>query len=161
MLLYGSGLRVDAGPAAGWGVGLLVALRGLGGAVDHLVGGPDAELARSQPRAGVRARGGLGIVLGSSVPRAAERVALALLAVATVVAAYALGGKLFPWLHVGGVIDLNHTDRFSRLRAPLDYWNALGLVCVVGGADRHARGRRAALPLRAAGGRRRCRWSCC
>ncbi len=70
-------------------------------------------------------------MLGSSLPRAAERAALGLLAVATVVALYALGGKLFPWLHIGGLIDLNHTDRFSRLRAPLDYWNALALVCVV------------------------------
>ncbi len=44
---------------------------------------------------------------------------------------YALGGKLFPGLEIPGLIDLNHTERFSRLRAPLDYWNALGMVCVL------------------------------
>ena len=61
----------------------------------------------------------------------AERVAIGYLAMATAVALYALGGKLFPWLRYPGLIDLNHTERFSRLRAPLDYWNALGLVCVL------------------------------
>ena len=74
---------------------------------------------------------GLGIALGSSLPRAAERVAIGYLAIATVIALYALGGKLFPWFEIPGLIDLNHTERFSRLRAPLDYWNALGLVCVL------------------------------
>ena len=58
-------------------------------------------------------------------------MALGYLAIATLVALYALGGKLFPWFEIPGLIDLNHTERFSRLRAPLDYWNALALVCVM------------------------------
>ena len=58
-------------------------------------------------------------------------MALGYLAIATLIALYALGGKLFPWLDIRGLIDLNHADRFSRLRAPLDYWNALALVCVM------------------------------
>ena len=74
---------------------------------------------------------GLAIALGSSLPRAAERVAIGYLAIATLVALYALGGKLFPWFEIPGLIDLNHTEQFSRLRAPLDYWNALALVCVL------------------------------
>ena len=80
----------------------------------------------------------LALVLGSSLPRAAERVALGYLAIATAVALYALGGKLFPWLEIPGILDLDHADRFSRLRAPLGYWNALGLVVRDGGADRAA-----------------------
>ena len=49
------------------------------------------------------------------------------------VAAYALGGKVAPWLSIPGLIDLDQTADFSRLRAPLGYWNALGLVCVLAG----------------------------
>src|SRR5204862_512550 len=47
---------------------------------------------------------------------------------AALVGLYALGGKLAPGVHIPGVIDLNHTHLFLRLRAPLDYWNALALV---------------------------------
>jgi hypothetical protein len=58
-------------------------------------------------------------------------VARGFLAVALAVALYALGGKVAPWVHIGP-LDLDQTAIFSRLRAPLDYWNALGLVCVLG-----------------------------
>ena len=50
------------------------------------------------------------------------------LAVAVLVALYAVGGKVAPGLHIADVIDLNHTRFIPRLRAPLDYWNALALV---------------------------------
>ena len=36
-------------------------------------------------------------------------------------------------LSIPGLIDLDQTADFSRLRAPLGYWNALGLVCVLAG----------------------------
>ena len=67
----------------------------------------------------------LGLAVGSRLERAVERIAVGWLIVAVAVALYALGGKLVPSL-------LNHTAVFSRLRAPLDYWNALALVCVLG-----------------------------
>ena len=73
----------------------------------------------------------LGVVLGSSLPRAVERVALGYLAVAVVVALYALGGKLAPWVEIPGLLDLDHANGISRLRAPIEYWNALGLFCVL------------------------------
>ena len=130
-LLYGSGLRVRASPGAGWGVALLVAFAGWAALSITWSIAPDESWLEANRALAYALVVALGMVLGSSLPRAAERVGLALLAIATVIALYALGGKLFPWLHVGGVIDLNHTERFSRLRAPLDYWNALGLVCVV------------------------------
>ena len=66
----------------------------------------------------------LAIALGSSLPRAVERIALGYLAIATVVALYALGGKVIP-----SVFD--HAMDISRLRAPLEYWNALALFCVL------------------------------
>ncbi|MEA2172016.1 MAG: hypothetical protein QOF76_5316 [Solirubrobacteraceae bacterium] len=73
-----------------------------------------------------------GLVIGSSLPRAAERVGIALAVGTLPVALYALGGKTIPGFHIGGLIDLNQTGYFSRLRAPLQYWNALAMVCVSG-----------------------------
>jgi hypothetical protein len=64
------------------------------------------------------------ILAGSSAPRAIERVAAGFLVIATAVAVWALAGKLFP-----GVVD--HATQISRLRAPLEYWNALALLCVL------------------------------
>ena len=73
----------------------------------------------------------IAVVLGSSLPRALERIALGYLAVAGLVALYALGGKLVPWVQIPGLLDLDHLDRISRLRAPIEYWNALALFCVL------------------------------
>jgi hypothetical protein len=69
----------------------------------------------------------LGLCLGASHPRALERLAVGWLVIAVGVALWAVGGKVAPWIAVGP-IDLNHTSGLSRLRAPLDYWNALALV---------------------------------
>src|SRR5919109_539093 len=74
---------------------------------------------------------GLGLVLGASLPRAAQRAALGWLAIATAVSLYALGGKLAPWLNVPGVFDLNPSTGISRLREPIGYWNALALFLVM------------------------------
>ena len=93
-LLYGSGLRVEASPAAGWGLALRSASR-LGRPLDHLVDRPRRELARAQPRADLRAGRRPGHRLGS-VSRARGANGPCRLAIATVIAAYALGGKLFP-----------------------------------------------------------------
>jgi tetratricopeptide (TPR) repeat protein len=64
-------------------------------------------------------------LLAGAAPRAVERVATGWLAIAVAVALYALGGKVLP-----GVLD--HATAIARLRSPLEYWNALGLVCVLG-----------------------------
>ena len=45
-------------------------------------------------------------------------------------AAYALGGKMLPELSIGP-IDLDQASQFARLRAPLGYWNALGMLMVM------------------------------
>jgi hypothetical protein len=70
------------------------------------------------------------LVAGSSLARPLERAALGFLVIATAVALYALAGKAIPGVHLGP-IDFNHTQFFSRLRAPLAYWNALALFCVL------------------------------
>jgi hypothetical protein len=69
---------------------------------------------------------GLGLVAASWYPDAVRHAALGFAGVAFVVALYALGGKVAPGLHAGPV-DLNQTVVLARLRAPLEYWNALGL----------------------------------
>ncbi|MDX6680695.1 MAG: hypothetical protein QOG94_734 [Solirubrobacteraceae bacterium] len=72
----------------------------------------------------------LAIAAGSSAPRAIERVAAGWLFVALACALYALGGKLIPSVNVLG-IEFDQTYIASRLREPLQYWNALALVCVL------------------------------
>ncbi len=72
----------------------------------------------------------LAMTLASSLPRAISRLAYGWLLVALACALYALGGKIMPGVEVLG-IDFDHTAITSRLRAPLEYWNALGLVMVL------------------------------
>jgi len=72
----------------------------------------------------------LAMTLASSVPRVVSRVAYGWLLVAVVCALYAVGGKIIPGVELLG-IDFNHAALASRLRAPLEYWNALGLVMVL------------------------------
>ncbi len=72
------------------------------------------------------------LAAASRVAAPAELAARGLLAVVLAAALYALGGKVIPWAHITGLFDLNQTVIFSRLRAPLGYWNALGLLCVIG-----------------------------
>ncbi|MEA2372613.1 MAG: hypothetical protein QOH12_3007 [Solirubrobacteraceae bacterium] len=75
---------------------------------------------------------GLALAAASRAAAPAELAARGMLAVTLAAALYALGGKVLPWVHITGLLDLNQTVIFSRLRAPLDYWNALGLLCVIG-----------------------------
>jgi tetratricopeptide (TPR) repeat protein len=86
------------------------------------------------------------LLAGGAALRAVERVAMGWLAIALAVAVYALAGKVVP-----GVID--HATGVARLRAPLEYWNALGLVCVLGApvALRVATERTRTLPARCGG----------
>jgi tetratricopeptide (TPR) repeat protein len=74
---------------------------------------------------------GVAVLMGAAIPRAIERFATGFLAVVAVVALYALGGKVAPGLHVDGLFDLDQTQQVARLRAPLEYWNALGLLCAL------------------------------
>src|SRR3954454_14488901 len=74
---------------------------------------------------------GLGVLIGATVERAVERFAAAWLIGVAIVALYALGGKVAPGVHVSGLFDLDQTSVVARLRAPLEYWNALGLLCAL------------------------------
>ncbi|MDQ6749763.1 MAG: O-antigen ligase family protein [Actinomycetota bacterium] len=74
---------------------------------------------------------GLGLAAASWWRHAASRLAIGYLAIAGVIALYALGGKIAPGLHLDGLIDLDNASFLPRLRAPLDYWNALGLALLL------------------------------
>jgi tetratricopeptide (TPR) repeat protein len=118
-------LRPAASPWALAGLGLLVAFAVWIGASLLWSVAPDRtwqELNRALMYVLVLA---VALAAASTAPRAVERVAVGWLVVATAVAVYALAGAVAP-----GVLD--HATQVARLRAPLEYWNALGLVCVLG-----------------------------
>jgi O-antigen ligase len=67
----------------------------------------------------------LAVGLGTVSRPAIERIAIGWLIVASAVALYALAGKVAP-----GALAAD--EPIARLRAPLEYWNALALVCAMG-----------------------------
>jgi len=69
-------------------------------------------------------------VAASSSRDAPQTVAVGFAAVSLLVALYALGGKIAPELHVGA-FGLDPGGEFSRVRDPIGYWNAVGLLCVM------------------------------
>jgi len=131
VLLFGRGLRASAAPMALVGLALLASFAAWSALSISWSISPDQSWLEANRALAYGVVAALALVLGSSLPRAAERAALGYLAIATLVALYALGGKLFPWVEIPGILDLDHADRFSRLRAPLGYWNALGLACAM------------------------------
>ena len=132
-LLFSPRVHLRAPVIALVGLGLLVLFAGWSGWSIAWSIAPDLSWVQLNRWAAYALVAALGLVLGSSLRRAPQLTALAWLVVATAVAAYALGGKVIPWLSIPGLIDLDQTADFSRLREPLGYWNALGLVCVLAG----------------------------
>ena len=114
-LLWGSGLRVAA-PAAAWaGLGLLAAFAAWSGLSMAWTVFPSAtwtELNRAIAYALVV---GLALAAGSWYPRAVSRAALGYLAIALIVALYALLAKVVPAIHIGGLVDF---DKTTADRAP-------------------------------------------
>ncbi|MEX0817406.1 MAG: O-antigen ligase family protein [Gaiellales bacterium] len=66
-----------------------------------------------------------GACLVGALPRAPVRAAYALAGVIAVALGWALAGKVFPALYEDG-------GRIARLRAPVEYWNALALLFAMG-----------------------------
>ncbi len=118
-------------PAEAWiGVGLLLGFAVWCGVTLLWSVAPDNTWAQANRSIAYALVAVLAIAVGSSAPKAIERVATGWLVVAVVCALYALGGKLIPGAEILGV-SFDHTAFASRLREPLQYWNALGLVCVL------------------------------
>jgi hypothetical protein len=124
-------LRLTAPSVAWWGVGALVLFAAWSGVTLAWSVAPDRTWVEVNRAIAYVLVLGLGIAVGASHPRAMARLAVGYLGVAVLVALYALGGKVAPGIHIGGLVHLNQTSGFSRLRAPLQYWNALALVCVL------------------------------
>jgi O-Antigen ligase len=72
----------------------------------------------------------IALLAAASVRRAALLTGVALAGVSLLVALYALGGKIVPDLEIAG-LSLDPGSEFARLREPIGYWNALGLLCVM------------------------------
>lgn len=66
-----------------------------------------------------------GLFAGAVVPRAVSRAGAALALVIAGALAWALAGKFVPALYPDG-------ERIARLRAPVEYWNALALMLAIG-----------------------------
>ncbi|HVL95198.1 MAG TPA: O-antigen ligase family protein [Solirubrobacteraceae bacterium] len=129
--LYGS-LRLRAS-AAGWaGLGLLVLFAAWTGASIAWSVAPDRSWVELNRAIAYVLTVFVGLVLGTSLARAPERVARALAYASIPVALYALGGKTLPGFHIDGLINLDQAGGVNRLKAPLQYWNALALFCVSG-----------------------------
>ena len=130
-VLFSPRLRLRAPAQALAGLALLVLFAAWAGwSIDWSIA-PDLSWIQLNRWAAYALIVALALVLGSSLRRAPQRTAVGFLVVASAVALYALGGKVLPWVEIPGLLDLDHTGDFSRLRAPLGYWNALGLVCVL------------------------------
>ena len=120
-------LRPAADPLAVTGVVLLVGFAAWTGASLLWSVAPDDTWASFNRALTYGLLAAVALVVGSVVPLAVSRIAAGWLVVAVGVALYALAGKVLP-----GIV--HHANDVARLRAPLEYWNALGLVCVLGAA---------------------------
>src|SRR4051794_23589493 len=72
----------------------------------------------------------IALVAARSSRDAPSLVAIAFAIVSVLIALYGLGGKIVPEINVGG-LTLDPGGEFSRLREPIGYWNAEGLLCVM------------------------------
>jgi len=123
-LVAGRGLRSSA-HAGGWAGVALLAVYGAWCALSISWSiAPDESWIEANRAWGYALAAGLAVVLGASLGRAPERLAVAYVGLATLVAAYALGGKVVPPL-------FDHAGEVSRLRAPVGYWNGLALFCAL------------------------------
>jgi hypothetical protein len=128
--LYSRSLSMRASTEAWIGVGLLLAFAIWCGITLLWSVTPDQTWAEVNRGIAYTLVALLAIAAGCSAPKAIERVAYGWLGVAIACALYALAGKLIPGVEILGV-SFDHTRFASRLREPLQYWNALGLVCVL------------------------------
>lgn len=124
-------LRADAPPMVWAGIGLLGSLAIWSGVSIEWSIAPDETWLAANNVAAYALACAIAVVAARTYPRAPLVAVLALATLSLLVAAWALGGKLFPGLHIG-LLDLDPGDRFARLREPVDYWNALALLAVMG-----------------------------
>ncbi len=126
LLWRGGGLRLT-GARAGWaGLGLLAAFAAWAGLSLAWSVAPSETWEEFNRATAYVLAVACALAAASWYPRAVWHGARAYAAIALAVALYALGGKVAPGLWLGP-IDLDQTEVLGRLRAPLEYWNALAL----------------------------------
>lgn len=91
---------------------------------------PDASWIEANRATSYALVAGLALVAGASLRNAPALAATGLSVVILAVALYALAGKTIPWFEFAG-LDLDPGSALTRLREPIGYWNALGLLCVM------------------------------
>src|SRR3954453_9144267 len=123
-LLFGRSLKATAGPSAYAGLALLGAFAAW--CAISLIWSiePDESWLEFNRAFSYALLAGLGLVLGASLPRAAQRAGLPSLGVAPGVALWAPGAKAFPWL-------MPFRGATSGLREPIGYWNGLAIFLVM------------------------------
>ncbi|MCW2991075.1 MAG: hypothetical protein JWM73_1669, partial [Solirubrobacterales bacterium] len=122
--LLGGALRGRAGAGAWTGVVLLALFVAWNGLSLTWSIAPDRSWAEFNRVLAYALLAGVAVLIGAAVPRAIERFAAGFLAVVSIVALYSLSAKIAPGL-------VNGTGSIARLRGPLEYWNALGLLCAL------------------------------
>lgn len=122
------GLRTVGPPAARLGLVLLLGFAAWCGLTLLWSVTPDRTWIEINRNVAYALVAGLGLVVGARTPRAIERIATGWLLIALLVAFYGLGSKTIPGVNVPGLVNFDQTGTLARLRAPLDYWNALGLL---------------------------------
>jgi O-antigen ligase len=125
-------LQVPGGVRAWLGVALLAGFAAWNGVTLLWTVAPDATWVEHNRTLTYALAVAVAMAIAASLPRAAQYLGIGWLIVAALAALYALGGKVAPGVHVDDLVHLDHTVIFSRLRAPLGYWNALALVCALG-----------------------------
>jgi O-antigen ligase/Tfp pilus assembly protein PilF len=113
-------------PARGlWAVGLLLAFTALTALSVAWSVRPDASLIDTGRMLAYAALFGACVALARAAPGRWAALIGAVTLASVVVCGYALLTKVFP-------AQLDHNDIYSRLRAPYDYWNAIGLTAAMG-----------------------------
>lgn len=128
--LASGALRAGREASAWTGVALIVGF-GLWSALSVLwSAAPDESWLAANRAVAYAIVAAVAIVAAANTRAAPRGVAFGIAAGATIVALYALGGKIVPGLHFA-FIDLNPGSEFSRVREPIGYWNAVGILCVM------------------------------
>jgi O-Antigen ligase/Tetratricopeptide repeat len=135
-LVAGTGLAVGAlrapwSPLAWFALALLAAFAFWSALSVVWSASPDGSWIAGNRAFAYAAVAAIALVAAASAHRAALLTGASLTAVSLLVALYALGGKIVPDVSIAG-LSLDPGSDFARLREPIGYWNALGLLCVMG-----------------------------
>jgi O-Antigen ligase len=123
-------LRAGRVPLAWGGVGLLTAFALWSALSVTWSVVPDLSWLAANRALAYAAVAAIALVAARSSRDAPSLVAIGFATVSVLVVLYGLGGKIIPEIHIGA-FSLDPGGQFPRLREPIGYWNAEGLLCVM------------------------------